>query len=237
MPPLRKPQGGLWHLGSRPRLEHTHNPWLLNMFSGDKKASYKIILMALAGLAKELCTATAPLAKFSLFCGSLEPLCHSWEKGTPDLRPPVQLTPGRTDTRSLQSAWLWVWSARREMEDNVLSLPRFARWEPGCGMAVSPGLGHARTWGCQGPGLSKAPGGKTELLCGLLSTPQAMDCRGSGFFSFPRTPGSSFWQGKRAGALCSIWKAAETDYPAAPRTPVSFLLCPPHPDLLNCQPH
>ena len=60
----------------------------------------------------------------------------------------------------------------REMGANVLSLPCFAWWEPGCAMAASPGLGHARTWGWQkGRGVSKAPGGKTQLLRGFLSTP------------------------------------------------------------------
>jgi len=53
-----------WYLGSRPQLEHTHNAWLLNMFSGGKKASYKIILTGLAGLAEELYNITALLATF-----------------------------------------------------------------------------------------------------------------------------------------------------------------------------
>jgi len=53
----------------------------------------------------------------------------------------------------------------------VLSLPCFAWWEPGCVVAVSPGLGHIRTWGWhKGPGLSGAPGGKTQLPRGPLST-------------------------------------------------------------------
>lgn len=85
----------------------------------------------------------------------------------------------------------------RDMGASELSLPCFPRWKQSCVMPASPGLGHARTWGWQkGPGLSKAAGGKTQLLCGLLSTPPHVRLlTATGHISSFCTPGSSFWQG------------------------------------------
>lgn len=91
-----------WQLASRLQLEHTHNPWLLDIFSVDKKASYKTILTSLAGLSEELYNVAALLAMLFLSYGRLQPLCNSWEKGAPDSCPPVQLTPGSTGLNGQQ---------------------------------------------------------------------------------------------------------------------------------------
>lgn len=157
-----------WHLGSRAELEHTHNSWLVNMFSGEKKTCYKTILMALTGVAKELYNVTSPLPMFFLF----------WE---PTVTLP-QLGEGNAWFMSSISAHIrvhrYLFSSSllglvsslldRERGASVLSLPCFPWWKQGCVMPASPGLGRARTCGWQKePGLSK----KTQLLRGLPSTP------------------------------------------------------------------
>lgn len=55
------------------------------------------------------------------------------------------------------------------------------------------------------------------------SAPRAIDCCRSGLLSFLCISGSPVSQGNRAGASCSIWKEAETDYPAGLRSPDFFL--------------
>lgn len=127
--------------------------------------------MALAGLAKELYNVTAPLATFfPLFWEFIAPFPQLGEVNVWF----TSLRPAHTRTQiHVPSSLLSFWSSQlgREMGANVIILPCFAWWEPDCAMAASPGLGHARTWNWQkGPGLSKAPGGKTQLLCGFLST-------------------------------------------------------------------
>lgn len=142
------------------------------MFSGDKKASYKTILMALAGLAKELYIITALSATFFSLVGFYSSFVTTGRREC--LIHVPQCSSHQGVQIHIPSSLLGFGSSQlgREKVTNVLSLPCFARWEPGCATTVSPGLGHARTWGWQkGPGLSEAPGGKTQLLCGLLSTP------------------------------------------------------------------
>lgn len=86
-------------LAPGPQLEHTHNPWLLDMFSEDKKANYKAVLLSLAGLAEELYNVTALLAMLFLSHGSLQPLCHSLEMG-PLIHVPQSI--------SHQVVWAWI---------------------------------------------------------------------------------------------------------------------------------
>lgn len=82
----------------------------------------------------------------------------------------------------------------------MLSLLIFALWDSGHAVAAIPGLGHVRTWGLRKvSGLCKPPGEISQLLHGLLSTPQAVDCCSSGFFSFYAHL-AHLWN--RAGALC-----------------------------------
>lgn len=228
-----------WHLGSRAELAHTHSLRLLSMFSGNKKTTHKTILMALTGVAKELYNATALLPRFVLFSRSLPCLWHSWEKGTPDSCPPCQLTAGSTDTCVLLLGFVSS-QLERESGASVPSLPCFPWWKPGCVMPANPGLGHARTWGWQkGPGLSKAPGGKTQLLRGLLSTPPHVRLLiAAVHVSSPFCTHLAHLSGR--GIRKEYYAVPERGQrPIIQQLPelLMFLLYPQHSDLLNCQPH
>lgn len=161
-----------WPLGPRAELEHTHNSLLLNMLSGEKKTCYKTILMALAGVEKELYNVTSPLPMFFLFWESTATLPQLGEGNAWFMS---SISAHIRVLRYLFSSSLLGFVSNqldREMGASMLSLPCFPWWKQGCVMPANPGLGHARTWGWQkGPGLSKVAGGKTQLLRGLLSTP------------------------------------------------------------------